>query len=134
MVVRYKSAPPRFQAEPEVRKPGPKKGYKKTGGRAKGTPNKKTVVRADILEKAFQLALATLTPKQVEKVTPMVVWQLALSASVKARNMTMALVVARDYAPYVHRKLSPILVDDEAGDIVVRVVGGLPEVAPTVLN
>jgi hypothetical protein len=70
----------------------------KTGGRSKGTPNKSTQARKEIIEKAA--VEAGITPLEVMLQTMRKAWE--------ENDYKVATAVAAQAAPYVHPKLAQI--------------------------
>lgn len=70
----------------------------------------------------------TLTEDQLEAITPLEVMRLCTIGAVKAGQFGLALMAAEKWAPYMHAKLAPRLVDDN-DDRTVRIEGGLPQLA-----
>lgn len=70
---------------------------KKTGGRQKGTPNKRTEVRASLVDRAT-----------AEGISPLEVMLGAMREAWTNGDMAGAANFAKDAAPYLHPKLSSI--------------------------
>ena len=87
-------------------------GVRKNSGRPPGSANKATILRELAASTAIDLVLSQLAPGQAEKLTPIEVMSLAMSALLSSGNLMGAVAVAEKLAPYVHSKvatLTPIL-------------------------
>jgi hypothetical protein len=100
----------------------------KTGGRQKGTPNKrKAQLDAKFAETAGQVT-AGLSASAVASITPIDVMLLAMRLEVKCGQLRSAAKIAEKAAPYIHAKMAPRSEDGDADrDITIRVTGGLPD-------
>jgi hypothetical protein len=100
----------------------------KTGGRQKGTPNKrKAQLDAKFAEAAGQVT-ARLSASEVASITPIGVMLLAMRLEVECGQLRSAASIAEKAAPYVHAKMAPRSEDGDADrDITIRVTGGLPD-------
>jgi hypothetical protein len=76
----------------------------KTGGRVKGSRNKRTIARQHRLAEAQRQALAGVAEPAV--LTPLQVMQMAMQAQVDAGELVGAAEIARDLAPYLHGKVA----------------------------
>ena len=88
-------------------------GVRKNSGRPPGSANKATILRELAASTAIDLVLSQLAPGQAEKLTPIEVMSLAMSALLSSGNLMGAVAVAEKLAPYVHAKvatLTPMLV------------------------
>jgi hypothetical protein len=79
---------------------------RKTGGRVRGTPNKKTVARRRFVEAAAVSALEELDEETRARLSPLEVMLLAMRASLKAGKLPEAAQLAAMVAPYCHHRLS----------------------------
>ena len=80
------------------------KGRAKTGGRQKGTPDKKDVAREQLTAHALQVA--GLSPLEIDALTPLAVMRLVMTARWRAGDHAGALLAAEAAAPYVHPRLA----------------------------
>lgn len=136
---------------PDAVRPGAKPGRPRPegSGKKKGQKNASTLEREATLSNALIAEFKKLTPKQREEITPMEVMRLCTLSAVEIGNWGLALLASEKWAPYVHPKLAAVVhheggrlgrdIDGEmdedgvpGGDpgLVVRVVGGLPELVP----
>jgi hypothetical protein len=100
----------------------------KTGGRQKGTPNKrKAQLDAEFAEAAGQLT-AGLSSAEIASMMPLEVLLLAMRSEVECGQLRAAASVAEKTAPYLHAKIAP-RAEDGGGvrEITIRVTGGLPD-------
>jgi hypothetical protein len=92
---------------PRGSKPGERR-----GGRQKGTPNRSTVARIAIADKAA-----------AQGITPLEVMMSAMRSFYENGDMEKAVTVAASAAPYMHPRLSASSVDAKhSGDMTQRVV------------
>jgi hypothetical protein len=99
----------------------------KTGGRQKGTPNKrKAECDAKFAEAAGQ-ATTGLSPLEIASMMPLPVMLLAMRLELECGQLRSAASIAEKAAPYVHPKMAPRA--EEAGDheLTIKIIGGLPE-------
>ena len=107
-------------------KPGRPKGLPKYGGRAAGSPNKKTIEKSETLATATRNIFSHMTVRQMENVSCLEVWQICLTAALIEGDVVTALAVAKEYAPYKHAKLAP-KIDNDDREFTVHITGGLPK-------
>ena len=84
-------------------------GVRKNSGRPPGSPNKATIRRELAASTAIDLVLSQLAPGQAEKLTPIEVMSLAMSALLTSGNLMGAVAVAEKLAPYVHAKVATMV-------------------------
>ena len=83
-------------------------GVRKNSGRPPGSANKATVMRELAASTAIDLVLSQLAPGQAERLTPIEVMSLAMSALLSSGNLMGAVAVAEKLAPYVHAKVATL--------------------------
>ena len=83
-------------------------GYRIGSGRPKNSLNKATVARELAASTAIDLVLSQLAPGQAERLTPIEVMSLAMSALLSSGNLMGAVAVAEKLAPYVHAKVATL--------------------------
>lgn len=76
------------------------------GGRQKGTPNRVTLLKQEVLEAAEKSALAGLPEDRIDALSPLDIMLMAMRAAAKAGNLMTAAAVAKEAAPYVLPKLA----------------------------
>ena len=99
----------------------------KTGGRQKGTPNKrKAECDAKFAEAVGQMT-AALSPSEIASMLPLDVMQYAMRLELQGGQWRSAASIAEKAAPYVHPKMAPRA--EEVGDreLTIKIIGGLPE-------
>ena len=99
----------------------------KTGGRQKGTPNKrKAQLDAKFAEAAGQ-ATAGLSPSEIASMMPLDVLLFTMRLELECGQLRSAASIAEKAAPYVHPKMAPRA--EEAGDheLTIKIIGGLLE-------
>ena len=103
----------------------------KTGGRQKGTPNKrKAQLDAKLAEAAGQ-ATAGLSPSEIASMMPLPVMLLAMRLEVECGQWRSAVSIAEKAAPYVHPKMAPRAEEEGDRELTIKVIGGLPQAVPT---
>jgi hypothetical protein len=80
-------------------------GHKKFGGRKKSTPNKRTIVRREVLERAYE-AVMTELPEQARNMTPLEALPLCMHWAIAAHDRNGILAAAAAAAPYCHARLA----------------------------
>jgi hypothetical protein len=80
-------------------------GHKKIGGRLRGTPNKRTTARREVLDRAAAVVMPQL-PDEIRDITPLEGLLLCLRWSIAAQDREGILAAAVAAAPYCHPKLS----------------------------
>ncbi len=99
----------------------------KTGGRQKGTPNKrKAECDAKFAEAAGQ-ATAGLSPSEIASMMPLPVMLLAMRLEVECGQLRSAASIAEKAAPYVHPKMAPRAEEGGDHELTIKIIGGLPE-------
>ena len=99
----------------------------KTGGRQKGTPNKrKAECDAKFAEAAGQ-ATAGLSPSEIASMMPLPVMLLAIRLEVECGQLRSAVSIAEKAAPYVHPKMAPRAEEGGDKELTIKIIGGLPE-------
>ena len=99
----------------------------KTGGRQKGTPNKrKAQLDAKFAEAAGQ-ATAGLSPSEIASMLPLDVMQYAMRLELQGGQLRSAASIAEKAAPYVHPKMAPRAEEGGDHELTIKVIGGLPE-------
>ena len=83
-------------------------GVRINSGRPPGSANKATVRRELAASTAIDLVLSQLAPGQAERLTPIEVMSLAMSALLSSGNLMGAVAVAEKLAPYVHAKVATL--------------------------
>ena len=84
-------------------------GARPGAGRPAGSPNRATIARELAASTAIDLVLSQLAPGQAEKLTPIEVMSLAMSALLSSGNLMGAVAVAEKLAPYVHAKVATMV-------------------------
>jgi hypothetical protein len=99
----------------------------KTGGRQKGTPNKrKAECDAKFAEAAGQ-ATTGLSPLEIASMMPLPVMLLAMRLEVECGHFRSAASIAEKAAPYVPPKMAPLAEEGGDRELTIRIIGGLPE-------
>jgi hypothetical protein len=111
----------------EKPKPGRQKGSTKpaNSGRPKGMRNRATLEKELALATAVRDAFITLTDEQIDKITPLEVMAICTRTAIRSGNWQLAFSAAQAWAPYVHAKLAPRMVDSPE-ESQVTILGGLP--------
>lgn len=100
---------------------------RKTGGRQRGTPNKATAEINDALAAVAQRMSAELTDDQIVAMSPLDVMLHAMTYHARLGLWAPAAALAKEAAPYLHRKKAAEGADDpndDSGTIIIE--GGLP--------
>jgi hypothetical protein len=98
----------------------------KTGGRQKGTPNKrKAECDAKFAEAAGQAA-ADLSPSEIASMMPLPVMLLAMRLEVEWGQLRSAVSIAEKAAPYLHARMAPRAKEGGNHELTIKVIGGLP--------
>ncbi len=88
----------------------------KTGGRRPGSRNKKAVDRDEAMARAYEAAMAGVTPERLDNLTPLEAMLMCMRWAIEAKDRVGILACAAAAAPYTHARLS-------SSDV--RVSGGL---------
>src|SRR5277367_785353 len=99
----------------------------KTGGRQKGTPNKRKAECDGKLAEAAGRATAGLSPSEIASMMPLPVMLLAMRLEVECGHLRSAASIAQKAAPYVHPKMAPRAEEGGDRELTIKVIGGLPE-------
>jgi hypothetical protein len=100
----------------------------KTGGRRKGTPNKRKADYDAKFAEAAKQVTAGLPSSEIASMMPLDVILLAMRLEVECGQLRSATTIAEKAAPYFHAKMAPRSEDGDADrDITIRVTGGLPD-------
>jgi hypothetical protein len=99
----------------------------KTGGRQKGTPNKrKADYDAKFAEAAGQVT-AGLSPSEIASMMPVDVMLFAMRLEVESGQLRSAASIAEKAAPYLHAKIAPRAEEGGDKELTIKIIGGLPE-------
>ena len=79
-------------------------GARKGWGRGKGTLNKRTAVRHEVLDRAYQAVIAEL-PEDLRNMTPLEALLLCMRWAIQAQDRNAILAAAAAAAPYVHAEI-----------------------------
>ncbi len=100
----------------------------KTGGRHKGTPNKRKAQLDTKFAEAAGQVIAGLSPPEIASMTPLEVMLLAMRLEVECGQLRAAASIAEKAAPYLHAKMAPRAEDGDADrELTIRITGGLPD-------
>jgi hypothetical protein len=100
--------PKTAKSKPAKPPPG---GRRPGAGRPPNAKNKATILRELQANKAIDKVLAKLQPGQADRLTPIEVMSLAMSALLTSGDLMGAVAVADKLAPYLHSKMSANLPD-----------------------
>ena len=81
---------------------------RKTGGRTKGTPNKKTLEKTAAIDAAINGVLDDLTPEQIAEMGPRDALLRVMRWALQARALPLFIDVATVLLPYMHAKKAPV--------------------------
>lgn len=81
------------------------------GGRQKGTPNKSTAERDREHDAIKADVFGALTEAEIQAITPRDMFRLVARVAVRQSNVPLILKCATDWAPYMHAKLAPLIVE-----------------------
>ena len=99
----------------------------KTGGRQKGTPNKrKAEYEAKLTEAAGQMT-AALSPSEIASMSLLDVMRYAMRRELQGGQLRSAASIAEKAAPYVHPKMAPRAEEGGDRELTIKIIGGLPE-------
>ena len=99
----------------------------KTGGRQKGTPNKrKAEYDAKFAEAAGQMT-AALSASEIASMSLLDVMRYAMQRELEGGRWRSAASIAEKAAPYVHPKMAPRARDGGDKELTIKIIGGLPE-------
>jgi transposase len=79
---------------------------RKTGGRQKGSANKATIEREELIAESAQRSTDGLTQEQIATMTPLDVMLHAMKLEVANAQWRLAAVFAEKAAPYIHPRLA----------------------------
>src|SRR5436305_14044982 len=84
-------------------------GAREGGGRPKGSPNKATLAKKDMLDEALQAANQHLTPEAIDQLaqSPANLMRFVSAQAAKAGLWRDAASIAKDAAPYFDKRLAP---------------------------
>jgi hypothetical protein len=100
----------------------------KTGGRQKGTPNKRKAEYDAKFAEAAGRATAALSPSEIASMMPVDVLLFAMRHEVECGQLRSAATIAEKVAPYLHAKIAPRSEDGDADrELTIRITGGLPD-------
>ena len=99
----------------------------KTGGRQKGTPNKRKAEYDAKLAEAAGRATTGLSPSEIASMMPVDVVQYAMRLELQGGRWRSAASIAEQAAPYVHPKMAPRAEEGGDHELTIKVIGGLPE-------
>lgn len=86
------------------------------GGRKKGTPDKATAERQAAMRAAVAECFATMTPAEIEALSPKEIMLRAMHTAAKSGDVLLAVNIAERAAPYYDRKLTgPLEVKGQGG-------------------
>ena len=85
------------------------RGHAKLGGRAKGTPNKRTAARQQALQEALEAS--RLLPEDVAEMTPLGILLAIARRRFAANDLDGAMAAAEAACPFVHPKLQALAAD-----------------------
>ena len=98
-----------------------------TGGRQKGTPNKrKAEYEAKLTEAAGQVT-ADLSPSEIASMSLLDVMRYAMRRELEGGRWRSAASIAEKAAPYVHPKMPPRAQDRGDHELTIKIIGGLLE-------
>ena len=80
---------------------------RKTGGRQKGTPNKRTIEKERAMEAVASEVLGGMSLDEMEHLQPRDVLMLVMYSALKAKNLPLAMAAATELMPYYHPKKAP---------------------------
>jgi hypothetical protein len=98
----------------------------KTGGRQKGTPNKRKAEYGATFE-ATGRATAGLSPSEIASMMPVDVMLFAMRLELECGQLRSAASIAEKAAPYLHAKMAPRAEEGGDHELTIKVIGGLPE-------
>ena len=99
----------------------------KTGGRQKGTPNKRKAQLGAKLAEVAERATADLSPSEIASMSLLDVMRYAMLLELERRQWRSAASIAEKAAPYVHPKMAPRAQDGGDHELTIKIIGGLPE-------
>src|ERR1700761_6019413 len=103
---------------------------RKTGGRQKGTPNKRIAQLEARVAEAGARATEGLSSSQIVAMTPLEVLLQSMRLEAESGHWRMAASIAEKAAPYMHAKLAPrVDKENEGAEVTIKITGGLPDVA-----
>ncbi len=82
----------------------------RTAGRPAGSPNKATTERKSQMSEAVAAVLGGMTRKAIDAMTPRDVIHLVMMQGLKAGDLKIAFMAAAELAPYAHPRLSAVTV------------------------
>jgi hypothetical protein len=104
----------------------------KTGGRQKGTPNKRkaeydaTFADATFAEAAGR-ATTGLSPSEIASMMPVDVMLFAMRLELECGQLRFAASIAEKAAPYLHARMAPRAEEGGDHELTIKVIGGMPE-------
>jgi hypothetical protein len=99
----------------------------KTGGRQKGTPNKAKAELKALVDAAKRID-GGLPPAHIATMMPVDIMLYAMRIEADGGRWRTAAAIAEKAAPYFHAKMAPKTDETgEAGIVIIKVTGGLPE-------
>jgi hypothetical protein len=99
----------------------------KTGGRQKGTPNKRKAEYDAKFAEAAGRATAVLSPSEIASMMPLDVLLFAMRLELESGQLRSAASIAEKAAPYVHPKMAPRAEEGGDHELTIKIIGGLPE-------
>jgi hypothetical protein len=89
--------------------PKPKRGgFRQGSGRPKNSKNVRTIQREQRLKREVEAALAVASSDEIDGMSAVQIMDIAMKTFMKAGNMTSAVAVARDLAPYQSSKQASV--------------------------
>jgi hypothetical protein len=99
----------------------------KTGGRQKGTPNKRKAQLDAKLAEVAERATADLAPSEIASMSLLDVMRYAMRRELEGGRWRSAASIAEKAAPYVHPKMAPRAEEGGDRELTIKIIGGLPE-------
>ena len=99
----------------------------KTGGRQKGTPNKRKAECDAKFAEAVERATADLSPSEIASMLPLDVMHYAMRLELQGGHWRSAASIAEKAAPYVHPKMAQRAEEGGDHELTIKIIGGLPE-------